>query len=239
MDSRQFLLNFHDRMVPLLDVYEQSIYLYIVRMSRLIGQADAVIGFKSARKKLAFGVGKANTPPSERICYEKVRSLESKGFVKVLGTEWKGMRIAPLLPSEIASLNPPEEVVENSVALEDMDFFNDAENRVLIREREGNLCFYCQARLNDSNYVIEHVLSRPEGDNSYRNLVAACRTCNNRKSDVDVRDFIRTLYREGVLSQEELISRISHLELLQGGELKPNVANKALHRTPKSGTGEL
>jgi hypothetical protein len=224
MDPKQFLLDFHDRMVPLLDVYEQSIYLYIIRMSRLIGQDDVVIGFKSARKQLAFGVGKANTPPSERICYDKVRSLESKGFVKVLGSEWKGMRISPLLPSEIPSL-APEDVIAQFVALEDMDFFENPENRMFIREREKNLCFYCQTQLNDSNYVIEHVVSRPEGNNSYSNLVAACRTCNNRKGDIDAKDFMRTLYREGVLSQEDLKDRMSHIELLLDGELKPNVAN--------------
>ena len=44
MNVEKFLTDFQDFMAPTLDVYEQSIYIYIVRHSRLIGQNDVVIG---------------------------------------------------------------------------------------------------------------------------------------------------------------------------------------------------
>ena len=47
---------------------------------------EATIGFKSARKKFAFGIGKAGTSPSEGIIYEKLRTLEAKGGIKIVGS---------------------------------------------------------------------------------------------------------------------------------------------------------
>ncbi|MBW8782801.1 MAG: HNH endonuclease [Verrucomicrobia bacterium] len=75
--------------------------------------------------------------------------------------------------------------------------------------------------LNPENYVIEHVLSRPKGNNSYRNLVAACRECNNRKNDSEVADFLRTLYRESFLSVAEMKERLGKLDQLKNGILRP------------------
>jgi len=238
MDTEKFLTEFQDYLAPKLDVYEQAIYLYLVRHSRLIGKDETTVGFKSARKQLAFGIGKAGTPPSEGVCYEKVKSLDGKGYIKVLGTEHSGTRIHPYLPHEINGLIQAEKQ-EALQTLEEMDFFEVPENRELILEREGNKCFYCLTALNTNNYVIEHVLSRPQGDNSYRNVVASCRQCNNRKGSSDAQDYCRTLYRAGFITSTEFEERLSHLERLRNGDLKPELtaANKSPHRiSGKSGS---
>ena len=65
---------FQDHLAPRLDVYEQAIYLYVLRHTLIEGKREAVIRLKSARKKLAFGIGKAGSPPSEAVVYEKVRA---------------------------------------------------------------------------------------------------------------------------------------------------------------------
>jgi hypothetical protein len=109
-------------------------------------------------------------------------------------------------------------------SIEDLDFFDVPENRLAILVREHHRCFYCLRAVNGDNYVIEHVLSRPNGNNGYRNVVAACRHCNNRKSDSTAEDFLRTLYRESFLNDTEFEDRLSHLERLRNGELKPEVA---------------
>lgn len=184
------------------------------------GKREEIIGFKSARKKLAFGVGKAGTPPSEGIVYDKLKSLEAKGCIRVVGSERSGTRVQIVLPSEIPNLVP----VATSAApidLEALDFFAVPENRKLILEREEWRCFYCLAKLDENNHVIEHVVSRPEGNNSYRNVVGACRRCNNRKNDIPAEDFLRSLYREGILSGDEFALRLSFLNKLLAGELKP------------------
>jgi len=216
----QVFAQFQDHMAPKLDVYEQAIYLYLLRHTHIEGLSETVVGLKSARRKLAFGIGKAGTPPSEAVVYEKLRALEQKGFVRVLGSERTGTRVCVLLPSEVKGLIP----LATSAAtldLEDHDFFAIPENRKLILERENWKCFYCLARLDENNHVVEHVVSRPEGTNSYRNVVAACRRCNNRKSATLASDFLRTLYREGVLSGDELPVRLALLEALAAGQCKP------------------
>ena len=216
----QVFAQFQDHLAPRLDVYEQAIYLYLLRHTHLEGKREAVIGFKSARKKMAFGIGKAGTPPSEGVIYEKLRGLEQKNCVKVLNSERAGTRIEVFLPSEmpgliLSAIQAPE------ISLEEQDFFSPPENRKLILEREKWRCFYCLTKLDENNHVIEHVVSRPEGNNSYRNVVAACRRCNNRKDSLLAEDFLREIYRDGILSGDELASRMSLLTQLRDGQLKP------------------
>ena len=165
MDVKLVIEEFQDYLAPKLDTYEQAIYLYILRHSRLQGKAETTIGFKSARRKMAFGVGAKGKPMSENTCYEKLRSLESKGCLQIVGTETDGSRIRLSLPSEIQGLISPKQVAA-VVSLEEMDFFNIPANRLLILQREDNNCFYCLRALTSSNYVIEHVTSRPNGSNN-------------------------------------------------------------------------
>lgn len=218
----QFFAQYQDHLAPKLDVYEQAIYLYIARQTLIEGKREDTIGFRSARRKLAFGIGKAGTPPSERVIYEKLRSLEAKGCIRVLSSERTGTRLRIILPEEISGLLPVA-TSATPVALDELDFFAVPENRTLILEREGRRCFYCLAKLDENNHVIEHVVSRPEGDSSYRNVVAACRRCNNKKNSMPAEDFVRSLYRDGILSGDELVVRLSFLERLRAGELKPPV----------------
>jgi hypothetical protein len=227
VDVVAFLTEFQDYLAPRLDTYEQAIYLYVFRHSRLIGVDEVVLGFKSARSRMATGTGEKGKPMAEHTCYEKLRSLQSKGCLEIVTVERGGSRIRLRLPSEI----PGVVVAPNAgrpVALEDMDFFTVEENRGLILLREGHKCFYCLRSLTAENHVIEHVVSRPSGDNSYRNVVAACRHCNNRKGDSDAEDFLRILYREAFLSGDEFEQRLSHLQRLRAGELRPAVPSPAL-----------
>lgn len=222
MDHAVFLAEFVDYLAPRLDTYEQTIYLYVVRHSRLSGSTEAVIGFKSARKEMGFGIGQSGSPMSESVCYEKLRSLEKKGCVKIFESQRSGTRIQAFLPSEIPGLVPlPEE--EKQLLLEEMDFFEEADNRLRILAREDGKCFYCKRAIGQENYVIEHVVSRPVGDNTYRNLVAACRQCNNRKGGRDVEEHCRNLYRDSLLSADEFRNVLTKLQDLKGGKLVPPV----------------
>lgn len=220
-EFQKFLADYQDFGAPQLDVYEQAIYIYIVRHTLLKDLDETVIGFKSARKKMAFGVGKAGTAPSETIVYEKLRGLERKGFVTILSSERTGTRIRLLSPfkkesQEMSGYTPVY------VEIEDADFFDNNDNRKLILLRDAYRCFYCSTGLDENNYVIEHVISRPVGDNSFKNLVASCRQCNNRKDSSAADDFLRRIYREGLLSQAELAQRLNQLKELQIGNLRPD-----------------
>ena len=219
-DFAKVFVEFQDHLAPRLDVYEQAIYLYVLRHTWAIGERQTVVGFKSARKRMAFGIGRAGTPPSEAVVYEKVRSLEQKGCIKVLSSERTGTRIEVVLPSEILGI-VPSAIAAQHIDLEQEDFFEAPANRRRILERDGWQCFYCIVKLDENNHVIEHVVSRPLGGNTYRNLVAACRRCNNRKDSESAEDFLRLLYRDGLLSRDDLATRLAELAKLKEGALKP------------------
>ncbi len=211
---------FEDFLAPRLDTYEQAVYLYCLRHTRFIGKNEAVIGFKSARKRMAMGIGEAGKPMSEATCYKKLQALAAKGCIDLVDSTRDGTRLRLHLPAEIPGVvlvpepTPPPD-------LDGLDFFEAPTNRIAIRRREQDRCFYCLRVLDDSNWLIEHVRSRPDGDNSYRNVVAACRACNNRKGSLDAREFLRGLYRAGVLSQVDLEDRVQTLIRLERGDLKP------------------
>ncbi len=215
-----FFIQFQDFLAPKLDTYEQAIYLYIFRHSRMIGNPEAVIGFKSARTRMACGTGVKGKPMSEKSAYDKLQSLATKGCLDIIATERAGKRIRIRLPDEIPGTIPPPIGETKVIDIESVDFFA-AENRSYILNREGHRCFYCQRAINKETYVIEHVISRPAGNNTYRNLVAGCRECNNRKNDTGAEDFLRLLYRESVLSGSDFKNRLKPLELLRNGGLKP------------------
>ena len=162
------------------------------------------------------------SPMSENKCRETLQSLQHKGCISILGTVRTGTRVRIHLPNEIEGV-VQEEKDDSTVSLEEMDFFDDPENRKLILEREEHRCFYCLCNLDGTNHVIEHVVSRPDGDNSYRNVVAACIRCNNRKGASSAEDFMRALYRDNYLSEEEFRLRCDHLRRLKEGELRPQL----------------
>ncbi len=223
MDAKAIIEEFLDFLAPKLAVYESAIYFYILRHSRLQGNEEVTIGFKSARLKMALGIGAQGARMGERTSYEKLRSLEAKGCLRLLGTDRKGTRIQLLLPSEIEGLILAPKL-ETSVGLDEIDFFLNPEHRELILQREGGRCFYCARVLSPSNYIIEHVTSRPAGDSSYRNVVAACLNCNNRKGNTEVEEFVRGLYRDGFLSAEDFDRLVANLQLLRTGDIRPNIS---------------
>jgi len=222
MDIEQFMKDFQDYLAPRLDTYEQAIYLYVFRHTRLLGKNEGVIGFKSARRRMACGIGEKGKPMSEGTAYAKLQSLKEKRCIDIVASEYDGHRIQLKLPWEIPGLIP-NEVEPAHIDLETIDFFTIEENRPLILSREKYRCFYCLCNLDSKNYVIEHVNSRPDGNNSYRNVVAACRQCNNRKGASDAEAFLRTLYRESLLGAAEFEDRISQLQRLRAGDIKPQM----------------
>lgn len=208
---------------PRMDVYEFAIYMYLVRHTRLLGRNTGTFGFKSIRKTMVIGVGESSKPMSEGTCYLKIRSLATKGFIEILDSTNNGQKVKVFLPLEIVGLVQPITNMLVELDIDKIDFFSVLEYREKILDREQRKCFYCFKTLSNDGYVIEHVVSRPRGDNSYRNLVASCRTCNNKKGKIVAADFIRKLYRENFISEIEFKQIIDNLERLKNGELKPQI----------------
>ncbi len=57
-------------------------------------------------------------------------------------------------------------------------------SRKNILVRDHHTCQYCHVRFGASDLTLDHVMPRSRGgNNSWENLVACCRRCNNRKGD--------------------------------------------------------
>lgn len=222
MTERQFIIEFQDHLAPKLDTYEQAIYLYLYRHTRLEGMNENVIPFKSARTRMACGIGERGKPMSESTASEKLRSLSEKGAIEIRRTEHSGRLIRVFLPAEIPGVIPSGDT-EIPVDIEDMDFFDVKQNRKLILERENHRCFYTLEQPDESIFVLDHVISRQEGGNSYRNVVACSRESNNRKGNKKADDFIWQLFRKGRLNLDQFQDRLKALEDLQSGRLKPRI----------------
>jgi len=132
---------------------------------------------------MATGIGEGGKPMSESSAYKKVASLAAKGCLTIVRTNHAGRVLRLHLPSEIPNLIC-ESATAELVDIESMDFFNVPENRALLLKREGNRCFYTLQHLDESNFIVEHVVSRPASNNGYRNCVAASREANNKKGDL-------------------------------------------------------
>jgi len=135
IDLKKFFVQFQDHLAPKLDTYEQAIYLYIFRKSRLLGIHEVTTGFKTDRSRLATGIGEGGKPMSENSAYSRLRSPEQKACIKVVRTNHAGRLLRLYLPSEIQGIIPPP-VHEREVDIEAMDFFDDPANRLLILKRK-------------------------------------------------------------------------------------------------------
>lgn len=207
-----------DYMIPFLelDSYEKSLYYYLFRHSRLIGKKETIFIIGSASKTVGI---------TEFTARDRLRKLNSKGCIKIEEVTKVGVRVSILIPNEIENCvksNDSNDLIE--INIEDVDFYNDLRFRELILNRENNECFYCLKKIKRENYVLDHLISQVNyGNNSYKNIVASCHECNSIKSGKNGDDFIRTLYRKGILSLNELEKKLELIEKLINGELKPEL----------------
>lgn len=198
-----------------LDPYERSLYYYLLRHSRVIGNSGVLVAIRPLSEALGF---------SEWSAREKLRSVDKKGCVKIVERGRGGTKVSVLLPREIEGCIIDVEQRIEPIDIELIDFFKDPKYREAIFSRENGVCFYCLKKITKENYVLDHVVSQVNGgDNTYRNIVASCHECNALKQDTNGSDFIRNLYRRGILNSKELEQRLKAIDLLQNGKLKPDV----------------
>ena len=219
-ELQEVLIDIQDCLVPILDTYEQAIYHYIFRHTYLKGEKSTLFRAKSA--SIGFGSGAAGTTPSESQRSKKLRSLESKGGVKVLESSHKGIHVAIVLPHEIESLIKTEET--QNIDIESLDFYKGRMLLSAILERENFRCFYTGKKITEDNCYLDHVVAQSAGgDNSYRNIVAASYDANSMKNNMPVDDFARSLYKKGLLSLEEFNALKQKVSDLQNGKIAPNL----------------
>ncbi len=215
-DLLPLVKDIEDRLFPglKLDVWERVVYWHLLRQTRLEGRDNVIIGLDPLARATAMSTTKLR---------DTLRSMAARGCLIIDDRSRSGHMVRVLLPNEVSSL-PASTNVPDAVSIETLDFFSDRRFVRPLWEREQQRCFYCLARLTPDAVVLDHVVAQVNGGNNlYRNVVVACHTCNARKQAMPADDFLRVLYREGVLSTADLKERLDMLLQLQDGKLVPQV----------------
>ncbi len=195
-----------------LDVGETRLYYHLLRHSRFIGKHDVLISVAQLAEVLNC---------SKNTVKPRLRTLQDKKVIDVTNTGWAGTRIKVFLPSEIPGA-VPEDTAPEVLDIETIDFYKDTKYRPAILEREQGRCFYCRRVLTDEDSGLDHAEPQnAKGTNSYRNVVAACHSCNSSKGDNTAEEFLRNLYRRGFLGTAELDDRLAEVTKLKQGLLRP------------------
>jgi len=180
----QVLKEVTDYLAPLQNPYEQAIYRYLFRWSYLeAGKNTIRKGKRTIASECGFpsavgGRGKGKI--SYKAVDQNIKSLESKGHIRVGDTTREGTLYTILLPMEIEECVELKEQKEALKIIQVVDYFNVPENRIKIFERDDNICFCCKEKLTTDNATLHHIKPRSKGgDNSANNLVACCLKCNS------------------------------------------------------------
>lgn len=188
-----------DFLQPLLEPYEAAIYWRLFRLSVL---GDGTQYVRTSTRSLRSGVIVSRSGQSNDLGYAAVQTalqgLESKKVITRAGeTTREGTLYKICLPEEIplcqermktAVAEEPTRTVDQAVEL---DYYNIAENREKIFERDAYKCYYCQKQLTRFTATLDHIqpVSRG-GDNSFSNLVTACLHCNSKRGNRPIMDAI-------------------------------------------------
>lgn len=71
------------------------------------------------------------------------------------------------------------------------DYYNVRENRLKVYERDAFKCQHCGKQLTRFTTTLDHIQAVASGgDNSFTNLVTACRECNSKKNSRLLGDFL-------------------------------------------------
>lgn len=210
LDDQAFVQNFNaleipgvicsvvDFLQPWLLPYEAAIYWHLFRKSIL---ATGTQYTRASVRGMMQGVITSSSGQSEGLSYSAVQGalqgLDQKGAVTKAGdTTREGTLYKIHLPDEIplcqAKIKEAQEIQLKPIdEKKELDFYNVAENRLKVFERDGYKCRYCAKQLTRFTATLDHVqpVSR-DGDNSYDNLMTSCLHCNSQRGSRPVMEII-------------------------------------------------
>lgn len=190
-----------DFLQPRLYPYEAAIYWHLFRHSVVANGTQRV---RTSVRGLCKKVITSSSGQSEKLSYSAVqdalRGLEEKGAIRKDGdTNRDGTPYLILLPEEIPwcvdlikktqlEAQTPQPVDE----LRETDYYNIAENRLKIFERDGYKCRYCEKQLTRFSASLDHIQPISHGGtNSFDNLVTACLHCNSSRGNRPVMEAVK------------------------------------------------
>lgn len=189
-----------DDLQPLLTPYEIAFYWHLFRHS-IARSGNALVRVSRAGLRLVAKSTNADVKDrrlSENQVRVTIRGLEKIGAIREEGEANRdGTLYRILIPDEIEACR---EYRRNRVAEEEKppqpseaeaDFYNVKENRLKVYERDEYKCRYCGRQLTRFTCTLDHVTPvAAGGTNALDNLVTACLTCNSKKHQRPVGDFL-------------------------------------------------
>lgn len=186
-----------DFLHPFLTPYEIAVYWY------LFNQSIVKTGEQYARASTRgmSAIAQSASGKSDELSYGVIKktidALKDKEVLSVAGdTNREGTLYKISIPDEIPmckelmSQKAKEEVAAVDTRKE-LDFYNVAENRKTVFERDGYKCHYCCKQLTRFSATLDHIQPVSKGgDNSFDNLITACLHCNAERGNKPVMDFI-------------------------------------------------
>ncbi len=208
-DSQQFTKNYSalelpsivssvvDYLHPFLTPYEIAVYWY------LFNQSIVKTGEQYARASTRgmSAIAKSASGQSDELSYGVIKktidAMKEKKVLSVAGdTNREGTLYKIAIPDEITMCKELMlQKAKNEVAAIDtkkeLDFYNVAENRKTVFERDGYKCHYCGKQLTRFSATLDHIQPVSKGgDNSFENLITACLHCNAERGNKPVMDFM-------------------------------------------------
>lgn len=196
------------------------LYHYLFRHTHMEGRDTMIVSARSIGPKLGKGridaseLARNNAP-------KKLRTLEDKGAIKILGKTRHGTEVRVFLPSDIPGLIPKLSE-PGSIDLTLIDFFSNDENRRKIFDRDSRRCCYCLKALDQEGFTLDHIVPQAEGgDHSYKNLLTACFECNSKKHSRLADEFLRANYRAQLISNDEFNTCLKYINDVRTGAVVP------------------
>ncbi len=187
-----------DLLQPSLFPYEAAVYWHLFRKS-ILGTGTQYT--RASVRGMMEGVVTSASGQSEGLSYGAVQKAlagleEKKAISKAGDTNREGTLYKINLPDEIPlcqeALKRSQKKTETQIDLaRELDYYNIAENRLTVFERDDYRCHYCSKQLTRFTATLDHIepVSRG-GDNSLDNLVTACLHCNSQRGNRPVMDII-------------------------------------------------
>jgi len=182
---------------PFLTPYEIAVYWYLFNES-IVRTGEQ---YARASTRGMSTIAKSSSGQSSEISYSAIKktidALKAKKVVFIAGdTNRTGTLYKIAIPDEIPLckklMQQNDSEMEVSVNIdEELDYYNVAENRRKVFERDGYLCHYCSKQLTRFSATLDHIQPISKGgDNSLGNLVTACLHCNSERGNKPIMDYV-------------------------------------------------
>jgi hypothetical protein len=187
---------------PILTPYEAAFYWHML-VKCLMGNRSQFGVFSTY--KLGTGVVlSSRTAQASAVSPNQISvvlaALEQKGAISRAGEPGRdGTPYRINLPEEIPSCVEAMQSAntlqsETGTPLDELkrlDYYNVKSNRISIFERDGYKCYKCGKQLTRFDATLDHLLPVSKGgDNSYNNLSTCCLSCNSKRRNRDLSEFM-------------------------------------------------